>query len=354
MNNTLYWVASTYLAGIGPVRLKKGLENFDGDIKKFFSAQASELTKSINLKKIENDLAWCEKNNCHVLTWEDQRYPKLLAEISAPPVLYALGDVELLNQAQIAMVGTRHPTASGIETAEQFAYALTEAGLVVTSGLALGIDTASHGGALAANGKTIAVMGTGLKHIYPKSNDELAQKISKQGVLVSEFPLETAPKPSNFPLRNRLISGLSLGVLVVEAAVKSGSLITARFAAEQGREVFAIPSSIHHPLAKGCHQLIRQGAKLVENVEDILVELAPLRDTLCKPLPKPTVLKADLAGDLDDIQKQLLTQIGYESTAFNTIVIRSGLTSGEVSSILLSLELKGYVDTVLGGYCRRH
>ena len=360
----IYWIASGYLEGIGPIRLKNALEIF-GNIKTFFTAPTELLQqagisakqihtiKNIPWKIIENDLAWYEKNDCHLLTWVDEDYPKLLQETAdAPPVLYVQGDAQLLNQAQLAMVGSRNPTATGLETAEQFAYALSQSGLVVTSGLALGIDAASHRGALAASDKTIAVMGTGLKQIYPKTNFELAQQIKRKGAIVSEFPAGMPAKAKYFPLRNRLISGLSLGVLVVEAALKSGSLITARFAAEQGREVFAIPSSIHHPLGKGCHHLIRQGAKLVENVEDILVELNPLHGSISKKTRYFDTPSGNNIEDIDDKSQQLLMRIGYEPTALDTIVVRSGLTSSEVSSMLLSLELKGYIDTVPGGYTR--
>jgi len=358
----IYWFASTYLDGIGSVALRKGLDFFGG-IKAFFSASKNELqqagcnTKQIESimrppwKVIENDVAWCEQNACQFLCWADNDYPALLRETTgSPPVLYIQGDASLLNQPQLAIVGSRHPTAIGLEIAEQFAYALAESGLVVTSGLALGIDGAGHRGALAASGKTIAVMGTGLRHIYPKTHRALADKIQANGAIVSELSIHQMAKAHHFPMRNRIISGLSLGVLVVEAALQSGSLITARFAAEQGRDVFAIPSSIHHPLGKGCHQLIRQGAKLVESIEDILVELPSLRGSLSSDRPKPVVQKANVFEGLAPLQKQLLMQMSHEPMALDTLVFRSGLTSSEVSSMLLSLELKGCVGVVPGGY----
>jgi DNA processing protein len=260
-------------------------------------------------------------------------------------VLYVRGDVGLLSKNQLAMVGSRHPTAMGVETAQQFAKQLAASGLVITSGLALGIDGASHRGAL-LTGKTIAVLGTGLGSIYPRTHQSLATEIlEKGGTLVSEFPPASPPKAAHFPLRNRIISGLSLGVLVVEAAIRSGSLITARTALEQNREVFAIPGSIHNPLARGCHQLLRQGAKLVETVEDVLEEInLQITKTTKLPLKEPV--------DLDPQLKRVLAQIGYEATAVDAIILRSELTASEVSSMLLSLELAGYVCNAPGGYVR--
>jgi DNA processing protein len=360
--DAIYWIALGYLKGVGPIRLQQALEIF-GDIKNFFMASSSEcqqigihfkqnqLADTINWKKIEKDLHWCEQNHCCLLTWLDNDYPDLLKEIpSPPPLLYVKGDVKLLSTPQLAIVGSRNPTAIGHRTAEQFAAALVNVGITITSGLALGIDAASHRGALAAKGKTIAVMATGLKQLYPRAHKKLAEEIVQTGAIVSEFALALNANKSHFPQRNRIISGLSMGVLVVEAALKSGSLITARFAAEQGREVFAIPSSIHHPLGKGCHHLIRQGAKLVENIEDILVELAPLHDSMFKKMPPPNETTEKKVEDIDTALRQLLIQIGYEPTSLDTIVARSGLTPSEVSSMLLLLELKGYINTVPGGY----
>ncbi|HLB57464.1 MAG TPA: DNA-processing protein DprA, partial [Gammaproteobacteria bacterium] len=287
-----YWVAATRLSGVGPLTLRRWLDLF-GDIKILFSISAVELKKAglsekqlhalknVDWRNVESDLRWSEKNRCEIISLVDPRYPRLLREIpDAPSLLYVRGDVNLLSQSQLAIVGSRNPTAVGNQMAEDFAYSLTKAGLVVTSGLALGIDAASHRGALRATGKTIAVFGTGLKHIYPRSHRSLAEDIAEQGALVSEFPPDESPKAKNFPRRNRIISGLSIGVLVVEAVLRSGSLITARYAVEQGRDVFAIPGSIHNPLARGCHALIRQGAKLVETAEDIVEELDALHTLL--------------------------------------------------------------------------
>jgi len=228
-------------------------------------------------RHVANELAWLAHDHAHLVTIGDINYPSLLREISdPPPLLYVRGDPMMLSRPQIAMTGSRNPTPAGCENARAFAAALCEAGLVVTSGLALGIDACAHRAVLAACGQTVAVVGTGLDRVYPSQHLSLAHEIARDGALVSEFPLGSAPRREHFPRRNRVISGLSLGVLVVEAALQSGSLITARLSAEQGREVFAIPGSIHSPLARGCHALIRQGAKLVENAADILEELGAL------------------------------------------------------------------------------
>lgn len=362
MVNHRYWLALSRLPGVGSVTVRHWLDHFKS-IAHLFSASIADwqaagvttkhiqLLKNINWQIIEDDLCWLEKNNGQVIPLDDVAYPALLQEIHDPPlVLYVQGDVNLLKEQQIAMVGSRHPTATGKDLARHFAKELASRGWVITSGLALGIDAASHEGALLVNGKTIAILGTGLKFIYPRTHQKLADEIVKcGGALVSEFPLEMPPKATNFPMRNRVISGLSLGVLVVEAAIRSGTLITARLALEQNREVFAIPGSIYNPLARGCHQLIRQGAKLVETFEDILEEIKPSHQQLEGLIPA-TFKKEPV--DLDPERKRLLAQIGYEVTALDVIILRSGLTAAEVSSMLLPLELEGYVNVVPGGYIR--
>ncbi|HMN45214.1 MAG TPA: DNA-processing protein DprA [Povalibacter sp.] len=309
-------------------------------------------------REIDNDLCWLEPSDRHFVTWGSEHYPRLLAELSdAPYALYVRGDASLLSMPQLAMVGARNPTPAGSETAHGFAAHLVRCGLTVTSGLAIGIDTASHRGALAGEGQTIAVCGTGLDVIYPRSNAALAGKIAAQGALVSEFPLGTRPFKQNFPRRNRIISGLSLGTLVVEAAVQSGSLITARLASEQGREVFAIPGSIHNPLARGCHRLIRQGAKLVETAEDIFDELRPLARLLQMPtfLPQEesSRRKPEISGNsgprLDKGYEILLDALGFEPTGVDLLVVRTGLRADEVASMLLILELEGHVLSHPGG-----
>jgi DNA processing protein len=267
---------------------------------------------------------------------------------------------------QLAIVGARNPTASGSEMAFGFAEHLAGCGLTITSGLALGIDAASHRGALACGGTTVAVCGTGLDVIYPKAHRQLAAEIERNGALISEFPLGTPAAKANFPRRNRLISGLSLGTLVVEAAVQSGSLITARLAAEQGREVFAIPGSIHNPLARGCHRLIRQGAKLVETAEDIFEELRPLVGVLQAPkgehhlniaalAQRKAVATKASARPLDKGYEILLDAIGFEPTGVDLLVVRTGLRADEVASMLLILELEGHISSHPGGlYVRAH
>jgi len=226
---------------------------------------------------VENDLKWQQQTSHHLLSFNEPNYPQLLKQQhNHPMILYVMGNPQLLHDIQIAMVGSRNPTPTALETANQFAYYLAQNGMVITSGLAMGIDASSHKGALKAKGKTIAVAGTGIDRVYPAKHKDLAHQIVENGAIVSEFPLGSAPIRTNFPKRNQTISALSVGTLVVEAALKSGSLITARLAMEQGREVFAIPGSIHNPLAKGCHYLIKQGAKLVENAQDIIEEIQPL------------------------------------------------------------------------------
>lgn len=352
-----YWLATAHLDGIGTLRIQKALNYFDNNIKNVFSASGQELQnlgfkeaqintiKQVDWKRIEKTFKWCELNSCSVLTYCDPDYPSLLKEIvSAPTVLFILGDPQLLSIPQLAMVGSRNPTPLGIKLAEDFAACLAKAGLAITSGLALGIDAASHRGAL-LEGRTIGVCGSGLDIIYPSANKRLAEEIlKKDGAVISEFPPYTPVKTQHFPMRNRIISGLSLGVLVVEAALRSGSLITARYAVDQNREVFAMPGSIYNPLARGCHQLIRQGAKLVETAQDILEELKHFH-------PKEITDKPQTAmPNLNSAYKKLLRHIGYEVTPLDTILARSRLTAGQVSSMLLSLELMGLIKTVPGGY----
>ncbi|HEY6644541.1 DNA-processing protein DprA [Povalibacter sp.] len=307
---------------------------------------------------ITDDLRWLERPDHHFVAWGTEHYPRLLADLTDPPLaLYVRGDPTLLSMPQLSMVGARNPTPTGSETAHSFAAHLARCGLTITSGLAVGIDTASHQGAIAANGSTIAVCGTGLDVIYPRSNAALAEKIAAHGALVSEFPLGTPPVKHNFPRRNRIISGLSLGTLVVEAAVQSGSLITARLASEQGREVFAIPGSIHNPLARGCHRLIRQGAKLVETADDIFDELRSLTDLLQLPAFSPPQdearRKSEISGafrpPLDKEYEILLDALGFEPAGVDLLVVRTGLRADEVASMLLILELEGHILSHPGG-----
>ena len=309
---------------------------------------------------IDADLNWAQQPGCHIIPVVSSWYPSLLREIPDPPVLlYVQGDAELLQYPQIAMVGSRNPSHYGQEAAFEFARHLSNAGLIITSGMATGIDSYSHRGALAATGLTIAVSGTGLDTVYPAKNKSLAEAILKDGALVSEYPIGSKPVPHNFPRRNRIISGLSLGTLVVEAAVQSGSLITAKQATEQGREVLAIPGSIHSPMARGCHQLIRQGAKLVETGDDILQELGPMISQLSARLQTRTInpVKHTLTNKASNTaisskQQQLLDSLEFEPVSIDTLVERSRLTPESISSMLVELEINGLVTSANGFYSR--
>jgi len=303
-------------------------------------------------KELQPDIDWLEEDNHHIISLHDDRYPTLLKSIDEPPpVLYVRGDPDYLQQPQLAMVGSRTPTASGRRTATDFAHHLSNAGITITSGLARGIDGASHEGALQGIAGTIALVAHGLDIVYPAEHRKLAEEISHHGAVVSEVPIGTPPHKGLFPRRNRLISGLSLGTLVVEAALKSGSLITARMALEQGREVFAIPGSIHNPLARGCHQLIRQGAKLVEDANDILEELAPHLARPEHPHPK-TDNDANYLLELDPDHQKLLKCLPYEPVAIDELVNCSGFSAAEVASMLLIMELKGSIVSEGGLYSR--
>lgn len=282
---------------------------------------------------------WLDDPLNHLVTLADAEYPQALLNISDPPLLlYVKGRTDLLNVPSLAVVGSRNATAQGLRNAEAFALAVSDSGLCVVSGLAQGIDAAAHRGGLAGKGCSVAVVGTGLDKVYPASNRALAHQLAQQGCMVSEFPLGTPPLPANFPRRNRIISGLSLGCLVVEAGLQSGSLITARMALEQGRDVFAIPGSIHTPQSKGCHSLIKQGAKLVESAQDILEELGY---TTAKAASSPL------------LQHPLFDHLGFDPLDAETLAQRSGLTISELSAILLQLELEGGIASLPGGRYQR-
>jgi DNA processing protein len=359
------WLILYHAPGLGTLPLLRLIERF-GDAREIILASAEHLQSSglspetvawirqPDRERIDRDLAWLEQPDNHLLACRATSYPPLLLQIpDPPPVLYVHGNVASLSNLQLAMVGSRNPTVSGRRTAAEFARCLAEAGLTITSGLALGIDTASHAGALGANKSTVAVMGTGLDRVYPAANRELAHRIAERGALVSEFPTGTPPRPENFPRRNRIISGLSLGTLVVEAATRSGSLISARCAAEQGREVFAIPGSIHNPLSRGCHALIRQGAKLVETAQDILDELGPLAAVGTAKSRTARDEKPEVTQELSIEYMQLLDLMGYSYTSVDSLVETSGLTAAELSSMLLQLELKGFIASSPGGLYNR-
>ncbi len=290
--------------------------------------------------------AWlAEGDDRHVLTLGDPRYPSELLQTQDPPLLlYVRGQLGALQHPlRLAIVGSRNPTPQGALNARQFAYALGQSGVCVVSGLALGVDGAAHEGALEAGAPTIAVVGTGLDRVYPSRHRDLAHRIAAQGALVSEYPLGTPPLSPNFPKRNRIIAGLSQGTLVVEAALQSGSLITARQAAEQGREVFAIPGSIHSPQARGCHALIRQGAKLVESAQDILEELR-----VPDPFAQPRSPAPEPAAD-----DSLLAVMGFDPVSLDTLQARCGLDTAKLQARLLELELDGHLGRLPGGLLQR-
>jgi DNA processing protein len=314
--------------------------------------------RSPDLAGIASDLAWLDgAPQRSLLTWGSPGYPPLLAGIAdAPLVLYVAGDITPLSLPQLAVVGSRNPTGLGRDTALQFAQQLSRAGLVVTSGLALGIDAAAHRGALSVGAPTVAVVGRGLDAIYPAENAGLARAIIEGGgALVSDLPIGTPPLKHHFPRRNRILSGLATGTLVVEAALRSGSLITARLAGDQGREVFAIPGSIHNPLARGCHRLLRQGATLVEEVADIFAEIGPIVGQIAdKATESVANMPVSGAPSLDKEYEILLDALGFEPAGLDSLVVRTGFAAGAVASMLLILELDGRVQQQPGGrYSRR-
>ncbi|MCG8312820.1 MAG: DNA-processing protein DprA [Pseudomonadales bacterium] len=329
-------------------------------LRQFRGARECELDKGVSL-----DLAWLEQQNCHLVTWSDPHYPALLKEITAaPPLLFVRGDPGLLNWPQIAIVGSRHASRQGLQNGREFAKFFVQQGFAVTSGLALGIDGAAHAGAIDGAGPTIGVTAHGLDKIFPKRNRPLSEAMLEKGAWVSEFPIGVTPKPAYFPRRNRIISGLSLGVLVVEAAIKSGSLITARLAIQQHREVFAIPGSIHNPLAKGCHSLIRDGAKLVEAAEDVTQELLPLlgyqqrqlRLVLNEEPIKPQETLPSLQPlaspryDKKSMEFQVLSVLDQDPMLVDEIVVRTGINVADVNATLVMLEIEGAISNQQGGY----
>ncbi len=303
--------------------------------------------------RIAADMAWLAEPQAQLLTINDAAYPASLLEAGNPPlILFLRGNAQLLAQPQLAIVGARTATPQGLENARSFAAELARRGVLITSGLALGVDGAAHQGALDGGGPTIAVCATGLDRVYPARHKALAHRIVEAGgSLVSEFAPGTEAVAAHFPRRNRIIAGLTLGTLVVEASIDSGSLITARLAADMGREVFAIPGSIHNPVARGCHKLIRDGAKLVESVDDILLELAPrlsswLRETGTTPTAEAP------AADLDDSAARLLAALGNAPLSIDSLVARTGLPAEVVNASLLTLELSGLAAAHQGGYQR--
>ncbi|MDQ7968985.1 MAG: DNA-processing protein DprA [Oxalicibacterium faecigallinarum] len=360
------WLRLMQTPGVGAETARRLLGHF-GLPQAIFNADIPALRDCVNeriaqallappsdalLALIERTHEWAAQEGNHILTLADSNYPTCLLEIPDPPIiLYAKGKPALLSQMALAVVGSRNATAQGIANAEKFSENLSQAGLTIVSGMALGIDTAAHEGGLKGNGSTIAVIGTGCDLVYPARNRTLAHRIAEQGCLLSEYALGTPAIASNFPRRNRIISGLARGVLVIEAALQSGSLITARMAAEQGRDMFAIPGSIHSPLAKGCHQLIKQGAKLVESAQDILEELQYVS-------PASISMKASTQDMVEDTQTDddssiVLHAMGFDPVDVDTLAARCAMDAAALSAQLLSLELAGRAEMLPGGMYRR-
>ena len=363
------WLRLTLVPGVGSESQRKLLTAF-GLPEAVFSAgydalrcvvgskTARLLLEADNSQAVAAARQWAQASDQHIVTLADTAYPRALLDIADPPTLiYVRGRLDLLQRPALAIVGSRNPTPQGIKNAENFSVALAQSGLIIVSGLALGIDTAAHLAALSVQGDTIAVIGTGIDRIYPARNLDLARRIVKQGCIISEFPLGTPAVAHNFPRRNRLISGLARGVLVVEAAAESGSLITARLAGEQGKEVFSIPGSIHSPQARGCHKLIKQGAKLVETVQDILEELdwhdqrSEKGQASASPLPTPSVTATGQEARTD--ADELLTLIGFDPCSIDELAARSGLSIEILSQQLLQLELDGHLANLPGGRFQR-
>lgn len=347
-----YWLALSFIPGLGGETFRRLLSTF-GPPENIFSASSAQLRAACD-KKIADAIAhgldesalapaiaWLAEPGNHLITLADAEYPQaMLQTADPPPFLYVKGRLDLLQQPALALVGSRRATPQGEKDAEAFAETLSHAGYTVVSGLALGIDAAAHRGGLKGVGSSIAVVGTGLDIVYPARNRDLAHQLAQHGAIVSEFAIGTPSLAQNFPRRNRIISGLSRGVLVVEAALRSGSLITARLAGEQGREVFAMPGSIHSPLAKGCHQLLKQGAKLVESAQDILEELGHTETVSInsqKPEPAPKT------------HRELIAQMGATPCGIDALVTSTGLTAERVCAILLELEMSGRVASLPGG-----
>lgn len=367
------WVNLWRVSGIGSKKFQLLLDYFDSPIEVFASNETNLIRAGVTKKDANNildkrnrdnaklDLDWLEQSEMHhIITLNDAYYPQRLREINDPPaLLYIHGNLNIIQDPQISIVGSRNPTQSGYNNSYEFAKHLVQTGLTVTSGMALGVDGASHQGALDGNGPTIAIIATGIDRVYPAKHRDLAHKIVEKGAIVSEFPVGTQPHPRHFPRRNRIISALSYGVLVVEAALKSGSLITARLAMEQNREVFAIPGSIHNPLAKGCHQLIRQGAKLVETAEDILEEMSGiinLSDHESVILNNSGITSEESSSekepvneDLDLEQNKLLEAMSFDPISIDQLVVLTEIDAASIAAMLLMLELQNYVVGNGGG-----
>ena len=381
------WLRLSLTPGVGDTTARRLLAAFGLPDQVFAQSQSAlrqVVTPAQSLALLTPPASWSAQ--CHltrawlaeaegrsIVTLADAAYPRVLLEMSDPPLLlYLQGRTDLLAHPQcLAVVGSRNPTPQGELTAHDMSRALAAAGVCIVSGMALGVDGAAHSGALDAAGATIAVVGTGLDRVYPRRHLALAHRIAQTGLLVSEFALGSSPAPANFPKRNRIIAGLSQGTLVVEAALASGSLITARLAAEMGREVFAIPGSIHAPQAKGCHALIRQGAKLVETAQDVLEDMrmlasaAPVQSRQAVPAEPPALGASDASAPLTDQggevvpagvcgpQASLLAQMGYHPLSLDALQARTGHAAADLQAWLMELELDGHIARVPGGLFQR-
>lgn len=347
----------TELLGRNPATLKAlGLDS--ATIAAILAWQQQD-ESSAEVQAVRQILRDCEQHSIAIISWQQDHYPEALRHIhDAPLVLYTRGDTSLLGREQIGVIGSRNATPAGLDHARRFASELSKRGLLITSGLALGVDGAAHAGALDAGHATIAVVGSGLDRIYPNQHRRLGERVIDSGLMVSEYPPGTPAKAAHFPQRNRIISGLSRGILVVEAGLKSGSLITARMALEQGREVFAIPGSIHSPVSRGCHDLIKQGARLVDQVDDILEELGaawsfPGDCTLPEPAVTQSTGKPPAASQTDALHSReiaVFEALGYDPQSTDTLCLATGLPADQLVQSLLLLELEGLVSSAPGGY----
>ncbi len=375
-NQDRHWLVAIRAPALAGSKLIKAVEQAGGidtlvraDVARLkqygLGQEAIDAIRQPDESLLQSDLHWLAQTGHHLLTWDSDVYPALLRRIPSPPAaLFAVGNPEVLWQPQIAVIGSRNPTPGGRDHARAFSAEFCRSGMTVTSGLASGIDSAAHDAALTSGGQTIAVTGTGLDIVYPASSKQLAERISSTGALVSEFPPGSPPLRAHFPSRNRIISGLSLGVLVIEAGLNSGTLITARQAGEQGRDIFALPGSLHNPMVKGCHRLIREGARLVETVGDVMTELAPLASVLASELQSrinsPAVpqasaaVKAGIVPD-DPEYRELLAAMEFDPRSVDELVRLTGLPVQSVSSMLLMLELRGLVEAHSSGrYTVKH
>lgn len=342
--------------GSATAALQQPLQDFPRKLPDRARTQLAELQR-LELDSELGQWALRERQRCaeeciYLLHFDDEHYPSLLKEISRPPpVLYVTGNLDALSLPQVAIVGARRATRAGLDNAQAFATDLASAGFAITSGLALGVDAAAHRGALKGGGKTVAVMGTGVNRVYPRRNAVLAEQIlAADGTIVSEVPLDGAPDASHFPRRNRIISGLSLGTLLVEAAVRSGSLITARLALEQNREVFAVPGSIHNPMARGCHHMIKHGAHLVETSADIVQHLGGLLSGMAQQPGLFDAVSANAGVELPPDQSAIIRALGGDPRSIEQLVRDTGGDTGDLMANLLHLELEGLVEQLPGGY----